>query len=218
MAKVELKAPVVEEISGVIGDAASVVLVDHRGLTVAQDTELRRLLRAEGVTYKVYKNTMMVRAFQGTPCEELTKYLEGPSALAVSKDDATAAARVLVKFSKKAPALEVKAGIVEGTVYDAAGIMPIAEIPSRDELIAVRHTIDEICQLTGADTLGFLPPDKLCDMLGGHCTGFCDACFSGKYPTKIPEKMLAGKERGGVDFDKKLPLPKPDAACSGTES
>ena len=92
------------------------------------------------------------------------------------------------------------------------------DIPSRDELIAVRHTIDEICQLTGADTLGFLPPDKLCDMLGGHCTGFCDACFSGKYPTKIPEKMLAGKERGGVDFDKKLPLPKPDAACSGTES
>jgi large subunit ribosomal protein L10 len=136
MAKVELKAPVVEEISGVIGDAASVVLVDHRGLTVAQDTELRRLLRAEGVTYKVYKNTMMVRAFQGTPCEELTKYLEGPSALAVSKDDATAAARVLVKFAKKAPALEVKAGIVEGTVYDAAGIMPIAEIPSRDELLS----------------------------------------------------------------------------------
>ena len=79
------------------------------------------------------------------------------------------------------------------------------DIPSRDELIAVKHTIDEICELTGADTLGFLPPDKLGEMLGGRCSGFCDACFSGKYPTKIPEKMLAGKERGGVNFDRKLP-------------
>lgn len=87
------------------------------------------------------------------------------------------------------------------------------DIPSRDELIAVKHTIDEICQLTGADTLGFLPADKLCDMLG-HCeAGICDACFSGVYPTKIPAKMLDGKERGGVDFDKKLPAK--DNACVG---
>ena len=136
MAKVELKSPIVDEISGVISDAATAVLVDHRGLTVAQDTELRRQLRAAGVTYKVYKNTMMVRAFAGTPCEELSKYLEGPSALAVCKDDATAAARVLVKFAKTAPALELKGGIVDGTVYDAAGLMPIAEIPSRDELLS----------------------------------------------------------------------------------
>ena len=87
------------------------------------------------------------------------------------------------------------------------------DIPSRDELIAVRHTIPEICELTGADSLGFFPPDKLGEMLGGKNCGFCDACFSGKYPTRIPEKMLAGKERGGVDFDKKLP-PK-DGACGG---
>ena len=78
------------------------------------------------------------------------------------------------------------------------------DIPSRDELIAVKHTIPEICELTGADSLGFFPPDKLGEMLGGEKCGFCDACFSGKYPTKIPEKMLAGKERGGVNFDKKI--------------
>ncbi len=91
------------------------------------------------------------------------------------------------------------------------------DIPSRDELIAVKHTIDEICELTGADSLGFLPADKLCDMVGG-CSGFCDACFSGNYPTRIPEKMLAGKERGGVDFDKKLPEKKKDAAaCIGKD-
>ena len=78
------------------------------------------------------------------------------------------------------------------------------DIPSRGELIAVKHTIDEICKLTGADTLGFFPADKLNDMLLDKGNGICTACFTGKYPTKIPEKMLDGKERGGVDFDKKI--------------
>ena len=92
MAKVELKAPVVAEIAEAVKDAQSVVLVDYRGLTVEQDTALRKQLRAAGVTYKVYKNTMMNFAFKGTPCEELCKHLEGPNAIAISKDDATAPA------------------------------------------------------------------------------------------------------------------------------
>ena len=79
------------------------------------------------------------------------------------------------------------------------------DIPSRDELIAVKHSIEEICELTGADTLGFFPSDKLHELLLGQKSGICDACFSGHYPTKIPEKMLAGKERGGVEFERKLP-------------
>ncbi len=90
------------------------------------------------------------------------------------------------------------------------------DIPSRGELIAVKHTVDEICALTGADTLGFLPPDKLGEMLGGKCSGFCDACFSGRYPTEIPDKMLDGKERGGVDFDKRLPE-NDRTACTGKQ-
>ena len=101
MAKVELKKPVIEEISNTIADADSVVLVNYSGLTVAQDTELRRTLREAGITYKVYKNTMMNFAFQGTPCEELCKHLEGTNALAVSKDDATAPARVLAAIREK---------------------------------------------------------------------------------------------------------------------
>lgn len=136
MAKVELKQPIVEEISASIKDAASVVLVDYRGLTVEQDTNLRKELRAAGVTYKVYKNTMMNFAFKGTDCEALASYLEGPSAIAISTDDATAPARVLAKFAKTADKLEIKGGIVEGTAYDAAGIAKIAAIPSRDELIS----------------------------------------------------------------------------------
>ena len=136
MAKIELKKPVIEEISASIKDAQSVVLVDYRGLTVEQDTELRKQLREAGISYKVYKNTMMNFAFKGTDCEALLPYLEGPSALAISTEDATAPARVLCKFAKTADKLEVKGGIVEGIVYDAEGIINISKIPSREELLS----------------------------------------------------------------------------------
>ena len=135
MAKVELKQPIVNEISERIKDAKSVVIVDHRGLTVAEDTELRKSLREAGVTYKVYKNTMMNFAFKGTDCEGLTEYLEGPSAIAISTEDSTAPARILVKFAKGAPALEIKGGVVDGTVYDNKGIAQIAAVPAKEELL-----------------------------------------------------------------------------------
>ena len=136
MAKVELKKPIVDEISAAVKDAQSVVLVDYRGLTVEQDTQLRKQLREAGITYKVYKNTMMNFAFKGTDCEALLPYLEGPSAIAISTEDATAPARELCKFAKTADALEVKGGIVEGTAYDADGIKEVAKIPSREELLS----------------------------------------------------------------------------------
>ena len=136
MAKVELKQPIVEESSAKIKDAQSVVLVEYRGLTVEQDTNLRKQLREAGITYKVYKNTMMNFAFKGTDCESLAPYLEGPSAIAISSTDATAPARILCKFAKDANKLEIKAGIVEGMAYDAAGIAEIAKIPSREELLS----------------------------------------------------------------------------------
>ena len=136
MAKVELKQPVVQAIAEDVKDATSVVLVDYRGLTVAADTEMRKQLREAGVIYKVCKNTMMKRAFEGTEFAGLEEYLEGPSALVVSKDDATAPARIICKFAKTAEALEVKAGVVEGNVYDAAGINELSKVPSREELLS----------------------------------------------------------------------------------
>ena len=136
MAKVELKKPVVEEISEKIKNAQAVVLVDHRGLTVAQDTELRKKLREEGVSYKVYKNTMMNFAFQGTDFEQLKDLLNGPSAMAVSETDPAAPARVLYEFAKKAKALEIKGGVVEGKFYDAEAMTDIAQIPSREVLLS----------------------------------------------------------------------------------
>ena len=136
MAKVELKQPIVQAIADDVKGAASVVLVDYRGLTVAEDTQLRKQLREAGVSYKVYKNTMMNFAFKGTEFESLSEILEGPSALAVSATDATAPARILAKFAKTAPALEIKGGVVEGTFYDAEGMKAIAAVPSREELLS----------------------------------------------------------------------------------
>ena len=136
MAKVELKQPIVQEIAGNVEGAQSVVVVDYRGLTVAQDTELRKALREAGVCYKVYKNTLMNLAFKGTEFESLAPVLEGPSAIAISKEDATAPARIIAEFAKKAPALEIKAGVVEGDFYDAKGMEAISSIPSREVLIS----------------------------------------------------------------------------------
>ena len=135
MAKVELKKPIVDEITANIADAQSVVIVDYCGLTVEEDTRLRKELRENGIIYKVYKNTMMNFAFKGTDCESLSQHLEGPNAIAISKTEATAPARILAKFAKEAKALEIKAGIVEGTYYDATGMEAISKIPSREELL-----------------------------------------------------------------------------------
>ena len=135
MAKIELKQPIVKEITELLDGAQSAVVVDYRGLTAEQDTKLRKELREAGVTYKVYKNTMIRIAAKGTPFETLYSSLEGPTAIAVSKEDATAPYRILYNFSKTAPKLELKAGVVDGVTYDQDGIKVIATIPSRDELI-----------------------------------------------------------------------------------
>ena len=135
MAKVELKQPVVQEISGYLENATAAVLVDYRGLTVAQDTDLRKELREAGITYKVYKNTMINFAVKDTVFAELSKDLEGPTAIAITEGDSTAPARILAKFAKASDKLELKAGVVEGTYYDKAGIIAVADVPARDVLL-----------------------------------------------------------------------------------
>ncbi len=136
MAKIEQKQVIVNEIKEKLEKAASVVMVDARGLTVEQDTVLRKQLREAGVDYKVYKNTMVHFAIQGTQFEGLDEYLSGPSAFAFSYEEATAAAAVLNKVAKDVKALEFKAGVVEGVVYDAEGMKLVADIPSREVLLS----------------------------------------------------------------------------------
>lgn len=136
MAKIEQKQVVVNEIKEKLEKAASVVMVDARGLTVDQDTVLRKQLREAGVDYKVYKNTMVHFAIQGTQFEGLDQYLSGPSAFAFSYGEATAAAAILNKVAKDAKALEFKAGVIEGVVYNAEGMKLVADIPSKEVLLS----------------------------------------------------------------------------------
>jgi len=136
MAKVEMKKPVVEEITNHINDAQAVVLVQYSGISVEDDTKMRKELREAGIVYKVYKNTMMNFAFKDTPYEELAQHLEGQNALAISADDATAPARILSKYAKSVPTLEFVAGVIEGNYCDKAGVSALANVPSREELLS----------------------------------------------------------------------------------
>lgn len=136
MAKIEIKKPVVDEIIAHLDGAKAAVVADYRGLTVEQDTKLRKKMREAGVVYKVYKNTLIKRAVEGTEFAPLVADLEGPTAIAISKDDSTVAAKILYDFTKEADALELKSGVIEGTYYDKKTISVIATIPSREELLS----------------------------------------------------------------------------------
>ena len=133
----EAKQVVVNELKDRLSRAKSIVLLDACGLTVSQDTTLRNAFRKAGnIDYKVYKNTMINFAVEGTEFEGIKEYLEGPTAVAFSYEDATAAAAQVSKQLKDMPKLEFKASVVEGVVYDADATKAIADIPSRDVLIA----------------------------------------------------------------------------------
>lgn len=130
------KQLIIDEIKGKLEKATSAVVIDYIGITVAQADAMRKKLREADVDYTVYKNTLVKRAIEGTQFEGLADVLEGPSALAISYDDAVAPARVINGAIKEFKKMEFKAGVVEGTLFDAKGLESIASLPSRDELIA----------------------------------------------------------------------------------
>ena len=130
------KQAVIDEIKEKLDGAKAAILVDYMGITVAQADELRKTLREADVDYTVYKNTLMKRAIEGTEFEPLGDAMKGPSAIAISKTDATAPGRVLKKAIKDFNKMEFKASVVDGTFYDKDGTEQIASIPSREELIA----------------------------------------------------------------------------------
>ncbi|MCL2400661.1 MAG: 50S ribosomal protein L10 [Defluviitaleaceae bacterium] len=136
MPNIAAKQEVIQEIRNKVEKAKSMVLVDARGLSVSDDTKLRKVLREADVDYKVYKNTMINFAIKDTGCEGLAQYLEGPTAIAFSYDEATKGANLINKLMKDMPKLEFKAGVVDGVVYDAQGMTVIADIPSREVLLS----------------------------------------------------------------------------------
>ena len=131
----QLKAPIVQEISELLSGATAAVLVDYKGITVEQDTNLRKELRTNNVTYRVYKNTLLNRAVKDTAFAPLAENLSGRTAIAVTKDDATAPARIIANFDKKGEMVALKAGVIEGTYYGPDKINAVALIPSREILL-----------------------------------------------------------------------------------
>ncbi len=130
------KEQVLSEIVEKLGKAQSVVLIDYRGLNVAEVTELRNQCRAAGIEYRVFKNTLVTKAAQQLNIEGLDPYLNGPSAFAFSETDAVAPAKIMSDFLKKAKKGQIKAGIVDGAVIDAAGVATLSELPPKEVLVA----------------------------------------------------------------------------------
>lgn len=132
----QLKEQKVSEIREKLEKAQAVIMVKYQGLTVEEDTELRKGLREAGVEYKVYKNTLVTRAANELGFEGFVEYLEGPIAVAFGYDDPTAPARILNDFAKTHKVLELKAGLIQGEMFDEAKIKELASVPSKDVLIA----------------------------------------------------------------------------------
>lgn len=130
------KQEVVAEISNKIKESDATVVVEYRGLSVAEVTELRRNLRSENVEMKVYKNTMVQRAAEECGYADLVQTLTGPNAITFSKD-ATAPARVLAKFAKKHQNLVLKSGIVEGKIVDLPTLNELAALPNKEGMLSM---------------------------------------------------------------------------------
>ena len=132
----QAKQVIIDEIKEKLDGDQSAVVIDYMGTTVAQADAMRKKLREANVDYTVYKNTLIKRAIEGTAFAPLAEVLDGPSAIAISKEDATAPARILKEVIDEFKKMEFKAGVVEGNFFDQDGIKEIASIPSRDVLIA----------------------------------------------------------------------------------
>ena len=129
------KELVVEELTEKLEDSKSAILTDYRGLNVEEMTELRNKLRDAGVEYKVVKNTLAYLAAKNAECEEVEEYLVGPTAIAFGLEDPVAPAQVLSDFAEEHEDLEIKSGVIEGSIIDAEEVESLADIPAREVLL-----------------------------------------------------------------------------------
>ncbi|PFJ12878.1 50S ribosomal protein L10 [Bacillus cereus] len=134
---IEIKQQVVTEIAEKLRESKSTIVVDYRGLTVSEATELRKQLREAGVEFKVYKNSLTRRAAESVEMAELNEFLTGPNAIAFSNEDVVAPAKVLNDFAKDHEALEIKAGVIEGKLVTLDEVKAIATLPSREGLLSM---------------------------------------------------------------------------------
>lgn len=132
----EAKQAAVAALAAKISDSVAGVIVDYSGTSVADDTVLRKELREAGIDYSVVKNTLLGRAIEGTDLEEMKSCLEGTTAIAISKEDHTAAARILKKFADAHDNFKIKAGYLDGKAISVETVDSLAKLPTRDVLLA----------------------------------------------------------------------------------
>lgn len=130
------KAAVVDELKSLLAGAKAAMLADHKGLSVSELTELRKLLRQQSVALRVVKNSLARLATHGTELQELGPHLVGPTAIALGKGDPTVPAKLLASYAKTKPTLQIKAGFVEGKVLGKQDALALAELPPREVLLA----------------------------------------------------------------------------------
>jgi large subunit ribosomal protein L10 len=137
MSKIQpAKVATIDEVKSRLSASTTAVVTEYRGLTVAQISNLRRQLRALGADYKVFKNTLVLRAIAGTDVESLAEFLKGPTAIAFVDGDVSAVAKALRDFAREAPKLIVKGGVVDGKPLTKSDLSALADLPSRDVLLA----------------------------------------------------------------------------------
>ena len=134
---IEQKQLVVSDIAEKFKASKSTIVVDYRGLTVSEVTELRKQLREAGIEFKVYKNSLTRRAAESVELTGLNESLTGPNAIAFSNEDVVAPAKILNDFAKKHEALEIKAGVIEGNLATVEEVKALAELPSREGLLSM---------------------------------------------------------------------------------
>ena len=134
---IEKKKGVVQEITDRFRDSQTTVIVNYRGLDVAEVTELRKQLREAGVDYKVYKNSMTQRAAANVELNDLDEVLVGPTAVAFSKDDVIAPAKIIYDFAKTHEALEIKGGVIDGELASIEQIQELAQLPGHEGLVSM---------------------------------------------------------------------------------
>ncbi|GAA0418469.1 MAG: 50S ribosomal protein L10 [Bacillota bacterium] len=134
---IEQKKQLVEEIKDKFLASETAVVVDYRGLDVAEVTELRKQLREAGIEFKVYKNTMTRRAVEAAELNDLSETLVGPSAIAFSNDDVVAPARIINDFAKQHEALEIKGGVIQGSVASLEQIKELADLPNYEGMVSM---------------------------------------------------------------------------------
>jgi large subunit ribosomal protein L10 len=216
------KVATIDEVKSRLAASTTAVVTEYRGLTVAQISTLRRQLRALGADYKVFKNTLVLRAIAGTDVEALAEYLVGPTAIAFVDGDVSAVAKALRDFARESPKLVVKGGVIDGKPLSKGDLSALADLPSRDVLLAQIAGLLASPLRTFAGLLKAVPQSlayglsALIEAKGGVAPAVVEVEEVAETPAGVEEAAPAASEDDAtpvadVTADEEAPAAEPDA-------